>query len=173
MAKKSAKENTPVGALPLELMSPDAGNDKTDLVSVLIFDAGENRFAIGVEHTEGVVDCPYLSPLPSAPDGIIGVASVRGRMTLVMALSLDEELNRPKRRLILLKGESQLGLLADHVEGVFAIEPKKLRGATSGKDKSSAREASKVGQSPWPARAYFEHEKRRIPVIDVERLVEV
>jgi chemotaxis signal transduction protein len=111
--------------------------------------------------------------LPSAPDGIIGVASVRGRMTLVMDLSLGETLNRPKRRLILLKGESQLGLLADHIEGVVALDPKKLRAANSSKRKSNAPEDKNAGESRWPARAYFQNESRRVPVIDVERLAEI
>ena len=170
--KTEKKSGLAVRALPLELISSATDDARSNLVSILTFDIGDNRFAIGVENTEGVVDCPHITPLPSAPDGILGVVSVRGRMTLVMDLSLGDDLNRPKRRLILLKGESQLGLLADHVEGVMALEPKRLH-TTPARKGSSVTKGDKVMESPWPARAFFDNKKHRVPVIDVERLVEM
>jgi chemotaxis signal transduction protein len=175
MAKSNKLQNTKsgpgVGALPLELFSAEPDQSYTHLQSVLVFDIEGKRFGIGVEHTEGVVDCPRISPLPSAPDGLIGVASVRGRMTLVIDLSLATELNRAKRRLILLKGEAQLGLIADHVEGVLALEPESL---LSKSQKGEARaNKSKMAEETWPARAYFKSESRHVPVLDIERLADI
>ena len=153
-----------IGPIPLILQTSEPADDRIDVASVLLFEIGGKAFAIGVENTEGVVDCPRISPLPSPPDGLAGVASVRGRMTLVMDLSLKANQNVGKRRLILIKGEAQLGLLAERVEGVIALESDKLR-------QVEAREISE--ESNWPARSYFTSGDRRVPIIDVERLVEI
>lgn len=157
-----------IGPIPLILPTAEPADDKIAIASVLLFEIGDKAFAIGVENTEGVVDCPRISPLPSPPDGLAGVASVRGRMTLVMDLSLKANLSVSKRRLILIKGEAQLGLLAERVEGVIALESDNLRQI----DKSpAARETNDDGN--WPARSYFTNGNRRVPIIDVERLVEI
>ena len=166
---QSGKVAVRVGPLPVELISASETAGESGQVSVLMFTTGDHRFSIGIEQTEGVVDCPRVSPLPNPPDGIVGVTSVRGRMTLVMDLSLAASQPATKRRLILVKGEAQLGLLADHVEGVLALEPKQLR-ATRAKTgtASSARGVDYV----WPSRFYFKNDGRAVPVIDIERLGE-
>lgn len=168
--KKSQRKRSKIriGPIPLLLSDSEHVDDKRDVASVLLFEIGGKAFAIGVENTEGVVDCPRISPLPSPPHGLAGVASVRGRMTLVMDLSLKTNLIAGKRRLILIKGDAQLGLLAERVEGVIALEPDKFRQPDK---KSAAHEANEDGN--WPARSYFTNENRRVPVIDVERLIEI
>ncbi|HWO00811.1 MAG TPA: chemotaxis protein CheW [Blastocatellia bacterium] len=169
--EEKPRETSPfkVGPLPLELISTANPSGANDQVSVLLFTTGDNQFSIGVEHTEGVVDCPRISPLPSPPDGIIGVTSVRGRMTLVMDLSLASNQPEAKRSLILVKGDAQLGLIADHVEGVVALEPKQLRAMGGKADQLSKQHES---EAAWPAKFYFKHEGRRVPIVDIERLSE-
>jgi chemotaxis signal transduction protein len=170
---KETNENARVkGArFPLELeMSrvPGSGEGKSAVVSVLMFEVGGAQYAIGVENTEGVVDCPRTTPLPGPPDGVVGLTSVRGRMTVVMDLGLEIRQEPTKRRLILVRGEAQLGLLADRVEGVVALEPKKVRPVAHGKDRLTA-ERAKFG---WPAKTYFKSGGQRVPILDVERLAE-
>jgi len=167
--KPAEKTVIKVGPLPLELISTPATGRETSQVSVLMFSTNDHWFSIGVEQTEGVVDCPRVSPLPNPPDGIVGVTSVRGRMTLVMDLSLASSQPASKRRLILVKGEAQLGLLADHVEGVLALEPKQLRAIDARIDRASNARAI---EATWPARFYFKSEGHRVPIIDIERLSE-
>ncbi|MEK6303255.1 MAG: chemotaxis protein CheW [Acidobacteriota bacterium] len=167
--KPAEKTAVKVGPLPLELISNPATVEATSQVSVLMFTTGGNRFSIGVEQTEGVVDCPRVSPLPNPPDGIVGVTSVRGRMTLVMDLSLAPSQPASKRRLILVKGDAQLGLLADHVEGVLALEPKQLRAAGAKTDPASK---SREVESVWPAKFYFKSDGRRVPIVDIDKLSE-
>lgn len=155
-------------ALPLELGEPDLADGRAELLSVLMFEVGGTPYAIGVENTEGVVDCPRITPLPSPPDGVAGLASVRGRMTVVMDLGSKMTEESLKRRLILVRGDAQMGLLADRVEGVLALEPRKIRPVAHGKDRLTAKRA-KFG---WPARTYFKNGALRVPIIDVERLAE-
>ncbi|HKP13758.1 MAG TPA: chemotaxis protein CheW [Blastocatellia bacterium] len=160
--KNKAKVNPEVSPIPLALTGLEPADAPVDVVSVLLFEIGGEAFGIGVEQTEGVVDCPRVTPLPSAPDGMIGVASVRGRMTLVMDLSRKANPDEGKRRLILLKGESQLGLLAERVEGVMALEPDHVR-KRKGNDKSAS----------WAAAEQFKHEGRLVPLLDVTQLAEI
>jgi len=164
----SARARLTMRAISMELAAPDPGDGKADVVSVLMFEVGGAQYAIGVEHTEGVVDCPRVTPLPSPPDGVAGLASVRGRMTVVMNLSAKTPGEAVKQHLILVRGDAQLGLLADRVEGVIALEPKKVRPVAHGKD-SLTKQRAKFG---WPARSYFKSGTRRVPIIDVEGLSE-
>ncbi|HSB11640.1 MAG TPA: chemotaxis protein CheW [Blastocatellia bacterium] len=159
------KDSRPdLSAIPLQ----PGGADKAELVSVLLFEVGGESYAIGVETTEGVVDCPKLTPLPGAPVGVVGLASVRGRMTVVMNLGSTAAHEPVKRRLILVKGDAQLGLLADRVDGVLGLDPKKVRPVAHGRNNLTAQKARFV----WPARSYFKSGTDRIPIIDVERLGE-
>jgi len=163
---RTANARLMMAAFPLEL-GQDPGESSHDLVSVLMFEVGGAPYAIGVEHTEGVVDCPRVTPLPNPPDGVAGVTSVRGRMTVVMDLGPGVS-EQSRQRLILVKGDAQLGLLADRVDGVLTLEPKKVRPVAHGKD-SLTLEHAKFG---WPAGSYFKNGRQRVPILDVERLSE-
>lgn len=165
--KDRPKTNLAVSPIPLALSALEPEDVPGDLLSVLLFEIGGERFGIGVEHTEGVVDCPRITPLPSAPEGLIGVTSVRGRMTLVMDLSLKANPTESKQRLILLKGESQLGLLAERVEDVIALEADKIR-----KRKENDKTTLPVGEGRW-APSQFKHEGRLVPLLDAARLAEI
>lgn len=154
-----------IPAIPLELGSPGTEDEKTKHVSVLMFEIGGVSYAIGVENTEGVVDCPRITPLPRPPDGVAGLASVRGRMTVVMDLGSRSE-EQAKQRLILVKGNAQLGLLADRIEGVRALEPNKVRPVAHGRSRLTSERAT----FDWPASSYFKNGRIRVPIIDIERL---
>jgi chemotaxis signal transduction protein len=143
---------------------------RTDLVSVLVFSVAGKAFAVGVEHTEGVVDCPRITPLPSAPDMIVGVASVRGRITLVVDLNQAANYPLARKRLILLRGEAQLGLLADVVEGVIALEPEAIRTISQERRSLFSRTFNK-SEIAWPSQSQFDHNGQQIPIIDSERLI--
>ena len=161
------------GLKAIHLGLPDSEKDEgqDSRVSVLVFDIGEETYAIGVESTEGVVDCPRTSPLPSPPDGIVGVASVRGKITVVMDLSLGSAQREDRRRLILLKGDAQLGLLADRVEGVLSLNPRQVRPA--GKRDQDSQGGSSSGAELWPSQNFFKSEGREVPIIDTSRLAEL
>jgi chemotaxis signal transduction protein len=176
MPKYSESADRRVGltlaGLSLPAASPGALEDRAEVLSVLKFEVGGELFAVGVDYTEGVVDCPRISPLPSPPDGIVGIASVRGRMTVVMDLSLGVSQKAERRRLILLKGDSQLGLLADRVEGVVALPPKSIRRQPARKQSlDSLPEGAQTGS--WPSSRYFRVEGTPVPILDIEALTEL
>jgi chemotaxis signal transduction protein len=163
---RDKKATLRIGPIPIELISPGAVDESSNSISVLLFGIGEQLFAIGVDHTEGVVECPAVSPLPSPPEGMLGVASVRGRMTLVMDLSLDDKITVAKRRLILLKGDAQLGLLADRVDGVVTLEPRQLKEWSVEGDR--VKQGGLAPEDRWPATHTFRHAGRQVPIIDAE-----
>lgn len=145
-----------LGLLHLDVRQGGAAESSNELTSVLVFNVGNETFAVSVDNTDGVVDCPPLSPLPEAPIGIVGVTSVRGRITIVMDLSFGRG-GDGRRRLILLRGDAQLGLLAGRVEGVVGLEP----GSIPDRD---------AGHALLGRTARFEHEGRQVSIIDVEKL---
>ena len=155
-----------MSSLPLELGAPQSRDDKSEFLSVLLFEVGGAAYAIGVESTEGVVDCPRITPLPGPPDGVAGLTSVRGKMTVVLNLGTTQIETETKQRLILIKGDAQLGLLADRVEGVVALEPKKVRPVSRGKSRISEDAFGRTATS------YFKSGSKRVPIIDVDRLYE-
>lgn len=175
MAKdlKSTEENDylRLGVIPLEVAATAGEDAGKDQVSVLVFEVTDERYAIVVEHTEGVVDCPRLTPLPSAPDGVVGITSVRGRITLALDLSSAAIQRADRRRLILLKGDAQLGLLADRVSAVVALNPKKIK-KLAANDEPPGSQKSTDSRSTGLAVSYFMHESHRVPIIDVNKLTE-
>ncbi len=134
-------------------------------ISVLVFGVGEEVFAINVEQTEGVVDCPRVTPLPQSPEHFAGVSSVRGRMTILIDLGDRRAQNGKKQRLILIRSESQMGLVADRVEGVVSLTP-------SGESGRSKRDDAESISERWPAVAHFRSGGRAVPLLDLERLAE-
>jgi chemotaxis signal transduction protein len=154
-----------LAAIPVKLNPASVEEDRQDHLSFLLFDIGEDCFALGVENIEGVVDCSRITPLPSPPDGIVGVTSARGRMTLVMNLSPGSTPGGGRQRLVLLKGESQLGLLTDRIEDVVTLSAEYL-------DLLNKRVVEKNSQSRWLGNNIFKNKGRVIPVIDFEKLVE-
>lgn len=154
-----------LAAIPVKMSPASDEQDNREALSFLVFDIGEACFALAVENIEGVVDCSRITPLPSPPDGIVGVTSIRGRMTLVMNLSAGHLQGGGRQRLVLLKGESQLGLLADRIEDVVTLSAENL-------DLLNKRVAEKNSQTRWVGNNYLKNRGRVIPVIDFDRLVE-
>jgi chemotaxis signal transduction protein len=157
-------------SLLFELTSGESGETQPGGMLVLVFDIGEEKYAIGVDYTEGVVDCPRITPLPSPPDGMIGVTSVRGKMTLVFELGPASAHRPVKRRLILLKGDAQLGLIADRIDGIVSLAPSARQQAKP--REAAGRSLSDSSKEDWPVISSFMHGDVTVRVLDVEGLVE-
>lgn len=154
-----------LAAIPVKLSPASNENEEQEQQSFLVFDIGEECFALSVENIEGIVDCLRITPLPSPPDAIVGITSARGRMTLVMNLSTNHTQNASRCRLVLLKGESQLGLLADRIEDVITLSATNI-------EMLSKRVAEKNLQHRWIGTNYFKSKGRVVPILDFEKLVE-
>jgi purine-binding chemotaxis protein CheW len=157
-----------LAALPMKIGESGAAETAAEQFSFLVFEINGETFAISVEQIEGIVDAPRITPLPNPPDGVIGVGSVRGRMTLAVSLSTVEGLSRHKQRLILLKGDAQLGLLADRIDDVVTVQKKDIQKAAKPK-RAIAEGGPVVGES----KNYVKRKDRLIPILDVEQIGEI
>jgi chemotaxis signal transduction protein len=106
--------------LPLEALLSDSAEPGDGSRAVLVFEAGGATYGLDAAGVEAVVSRRAVAPLPYPPEGVVGVASVRGRMRLVVALGTDPA-SAP--RMIALHGDAQLAVLADRISGVVAIAP--------------------------------------------------
>lgn len=105
-------------------MSAFANNKQRITGPLRAFTRGRTRFAVAEDSVSTVVDWREPAPLPHAPDAIRGVVSVHGRMLTVLDLSRlpqnaqTEQLEMPKV-LLALRGDEQLALAADQIDGTI------------------------------------------------------
>jgi chemotaxis signal transduction protein len=145
----------------------DATSETREL---FVLSAGGRLFAVRPEETDGVAEGLTPAPLPHAPAAVLGVVSVRGRMHTVLyppALFTNEgdsqnqapqdagEDAHAPRFVVSLRGDEQLALAADGVEGVVTIEADSL---------------STPGASDSPLSATLERDGRLIQILDASRI---
>jgi chemotaxis signal transduction protein len=105
--------------------------------ALLLLRAGGLTFAVEAEEAEAVAEAPDPVPLPHAPATVLGVVCVRGRMyTLLdthalLAATLEgvqaEEVRAASVRFaVTLRGDEQLALAADEVEGPLEVQASSL-----------------------------------------------
>ena len=88
---------------------------------LLSFRVGSLLFGVDESKVATVADWRQPTPLPHAPPAVIGIVSLQGRMLTVLdlrkligAVSTD---NTPPQLVIALRGDEQLALAVDTVEG--------------------------------------------------------
>lgn len=105
---------------------PAAGSE------LLIFRAGDERFAMAVSPLEAVIQMPRLQPLPGMPAGMIGVAELRGSLIPVYspARVLNVSVDQPTAAIIVRLGRGgtssagrRAAIAVTAAEGVTVYEP--------------------------------------------------
>jgi purine-binding chemotaxis protein CheW len=93
--------------------------------ALVVFQIGEQALALAVEAVECVVQAVEVSPLPGAPDGVVGIINLRGR--IIPVFDLRPRLGFPARSVrtsdyfvIAHTRARPVALLVDAVEGVVA-----------------------------------------------------
>jgi purine-binding chemotaxis protein CheW len=92
----------------------------------LVFEVAGAPLAVVAARVEAVTPAPYVARVPYAPSSVLGVASVRGRMRIVV----DAGGARPESGayLVVLHGDEHLAVLADRVLGVRRLAARDLEG---------------------------------------------
>ena len=95
-------------------------SSQSEKYPLVLFARGSERFGVAQGEIAAIVDWQKLAPLPHAPDSVMGVAGVHGRMLTVLdvarfgdrgdSISTDEP-----RKIIALRGDEQLALAADEL----------------------------------------------------------
>lgn len=129
-SRQILRERARVLARPLEEQREVA------TLEVLEFRLAEERYAIAAAAVRDVHPLRGLSPLPCTPEFMAGLVNIRGR--IVPVIDIKRFLDLPQRGIadlhhVVLVGDEHLeiGLLADAIEGVHAIDADSLRASVS------------------------------------------
>ena len=104
----------------------DDQSDAAHLHDLLPFTLGDRVFAVFTDEVDATAESKPFAPLPRAPNSIVGIACVRGRMLTVIdtVALLDGESREWSHALscvIALSGDEQLALAADTYRDTITI----------------------------------------------------
>lgn len=133
--------------------------------ALVTFRRGEDHYAVDVEHVRRVVPCPTLRPLPAAPPFVAGGGRFDEQVEAVLdlaALLSGSAVAAVAERIVLVRAAgAPLGLLADAVHGVQAVEAGRIRKAPP--FVSTARRGAVAG--------VFSREEHEVLLLDLARLL--
>jgi len=118
----------------------DAQESKRDRRELMVAQAGAWRIGVLADEADGVLTGRTPVPLPHAPPSVLGVVNMRGRMLTVidpLALLGEErasETNAPPPFIIALRGDEQLALAVNHIEGAIGIYMDEIEPPAQGSD---------------------------------------
>lgn len=128
-----------ISILPRTLGLATEENEERERRELLLARCGKRLVGLFADEAEHVIAWKEPTPLPRAPHSVLGVVSVRGRISTVLdplALLGERSKQMPARFsfIITLRGEEQLAIAVERVERIAeiftdAIEP--LAGAAS------------------------------------------
>jgi purine-binding chemotaxis protein CheW len=140
--------------------APEGGahNEEVGVRDFLAFIVGDEQYALPLSAVREIMKPPAVTEVPSAPRNVLGIISVRGRVTTLIdlrrKLKMPEQALTVKTRVILVdKGEEVLGLLVDSVLQVYRLREDEVEMASiMGSD--LAEYVMGIGR---PIRHYSEH----------------
>ncbi|MCA9882310.1 MAG: chemotaxis protein CheW [Anaerolineae bacterium] len=98
---------------------------QNNTTTCVTFRLGKERYAVNTNWVRGVQSISRITRVPGAPEYYPGVVNMRGRIITLFdlrrffGLTVDEKM--PKELVQIEIGELNLGMLADHIEGVEQI----------------------------------------------------
>ncbi|MEI7811811.1 MAG: chemotaxis protein CheW [Ignavibacteria bacterium] len=91
----------------------------------VIFSLGQRKYAIGLDAVEHVICSVEITPLPKAPDIILGIVSLHG--DIIPVINIRKRLLMPDREIsvsdqgLIIKTRRRLCMFVDSVEGCLEI----------------------------------------------------
>jgi len=87
------------------------------------------HFAVPLERSAGTIDAVPLTRVPMAPEAVLGLTHIQGRILTVLdlghLLGLDT-VEQPRHFFLINDEEEQVGLVVDRVEDIVLVEPLSL-----------------------------------------------
>lgn len=124
----SFKPESPANILKVrarKLALEEALPDYTDHLSVLAFRLGKESYGIELQHIGGVHLLKGLAYIPGAPDFILGIINMRGRIMSVVDLkiifNLDDETPGNRMVITIENADMEFCLAADEIIGVHQV----------------------------------------------------
>lgn len=88
-------------------------------------------FGIPLQRSAGTMDAVTLTRVPMAPEGVMGLTHIQGRILTVLNLAHLLGLppaEHPRHFFLVNDEEEQIGLVVDSVEDIVLVEPLSLEG---------------------------------------------
>lgn len=130
------------------------------------FRAGAHCFAVDSDYVAEVLHSATLTPVPLAPEAVVGLLHLRGRIVPVIDIGRRLGLDSPQRaactHLVIRLGDDWYSLLVDEVLDVQAIPINRIERTTAGAVSASIDVMTGV----------FVAETRLIHILDLERLIQ-
>lgn len=109
---------------------------RTGTAELLVFRIGVERFAVELRMVDEVIDLPKIHHVPEMPPAMLGVVTVRDRLTPVYSPhhALGSPLASREAALIFRHADSSAGLLIDDVDDAIIADLRELRDAPGADD---------------------------------------
>lgn len=105
-------------------------NSEESARKVQLFGAGSFHFGVFENEVATIADWREPTPLPHAPESVLGVVSIQGRMlTLLDPAVLAGGETAPAesyRQIIALRGDEQLALAVSEIDEIISLSTRKL-----------------------------------------------
>ncbi|HLY27684.1 MAG TPA: chemotaxis protein CheW [Aggregatilineales bacterium] len=100
------------------------GQEQVELQTVLSIKVGAERYALPIESVSSVYEDISIVPVPCVPDGVAGIANIRGR--IILALDLKTLLNITAENsdtalVMLAESDLDVALLVSGISGVETL----------------------------------------------------
>ena len=128
-----AGEPCSVAALPppppevRETSAPEAGGPaKVSGEKLLVFDLGEEKYAVPIHDIAQIIDVPPVTPIPNSPRFLSGIFSLRGKIVSVIDAAVRmggvRSAGDTSKVIVLETGGDQFGLLVDRIDLVVDVD---------------------------------------------------
>jgi purine-binding chemotaxis protein CheW len=109
-----------------EALAPSGGESVFEEDRFTIFGLAGWYFAIPLDRSAGTIDAVSLTRVPMAPESVLGLTHLQGRILTVLDLRHLLGLGRsesPRHFFLVNDEEEQVGVVVDSVEDIVLVEP--------------------------------------------------
>jgi purine-binding chemotaxis protein CheW len=117
-----------------ETASSGSANKKkeTDLIQLVVFLLDGEEYAIPISDLQEIIRIPAITPIPSAPEFILGILNLRGKIVVVVDLEkrfhLKRENNEKPGHIIITEvGDNTFGVMVDVVTEVLRVSTSSIQ----------------------------------------------
>lgn len=102
-----------------------------NLIKLVVFTLDKNRYALPLASVEKVIPVVEITPLPKAPDIVIGVINMQGRIIPVVDVRKrfclpEKEITLSDKIILLQTTRRSVGIIADTVSGVITCSEQEV-----------------------------------------------
>ncbi|MGE3803794.1 MAG: chemotaxis protein CheW [Gemmataceae bacterium] len=90
-------------------------------IEVLIFKVGAECFGLETSYVREVVALPTLTPMPGAPDSLVGLTNLRGQIVACFELQGSARTHAPRFGIMVGQRRVEFGIVADEVDAVACL----------------------------------------------------